>query len=253
MSFFQDGTIEWDVQLTGCLSTNVLSPDEHEVPTHGTLVAPGLNAQLHQHFFCVRLDMAVDDENGGANLTVSEVGPGRCRPRWPLPFALLTSDNWEPSCPVHKSRSDPLETPCCSPVRLEQSAFSPQSLEAAVHSKLAQLRSPEGPHWRLQINVSPMPLGPDNPYGVGFSADETEFQTEKQAIRMVNPSTSRIWKIKNPSKLNKMTGEAFCCEVLRCTYCRGRLLSTGAVQLWRCRFRGLPDRPGPCSQAGCGC
>ena len=53
-----------------------------------------------------------------------------------------------------------------------------------------------------------MPLGPDNPYGVGFSADETEFQTEKQAIRMVNPSTSRIWKIKNPSKLNKMTGEA---------------------------------------------
>ena len=53
-----------------------------------------------------------------------------------------------------------------------------------------------------------MPLGPDNPYGVGFSADETEFQTEKQAIRMVNPSTSRIWKIKNPAKLNKMTGEA---------------------------------------------
>ena len=52
-----------------------------------------------------------------------------------------------------------------------------------------------------------MPLGPDNPYGVGFSADETEFQTEKQAIRMVNPSTSRIWKIKNPSILNKMTGE----------------------------------------------
>ena len=108
VSFFQDGTIEWDVQLTGCLSTNVLSPDEHEVPTHGTLVAPGLNAQLHQHFFCVRLDMAVDDDNGGANLTVSEVGPGRCRRCWPQPFALPISDSWEPPSPVPKSRSDQL-------------------------------------------------------------------------------------------------------------------------------------------------
>ena len=42
-------------------------------PTHGTLIGPHLNAQLHQHYFCVRLDMAVDDPDGGAGLTVSEV------------------------------------------------------------------------------------------------------------------------------------------------------------------------------------
>ena len=60
------------MKLTGCLSTNVLSPGEGPLPTHGTLLAPGLNAQVHQHFFCARLDMAVDDPHGGRALTVTE-------------------------------------------------------------------------------------------------------------------------------------------------------------------------------------
>lgn len=50
----QDGQIQHEVKLTGCLSTNVLSPGEGPMPTHGTLLAPGLNAQIHQHFFAVR-------------------------------------------------------------------------------------------------------------------------------------------------------------------------------------------------------
>ena len=33
----------------------------------------GVNAQHHQHMFCARLDMAVDDEEGGKGLYVSEV------------------------------------------------------------------------------------------------------------------------------------------------------------------------------------
>ena len=68
----QDGHIQHEVKLTGCLSTNVLSPGEGPLPTHGTLLAPGLNAQVHQHFFCARLDMAVDDPHGGRALTVTE-------------------------------------------------------------------------------------------------------------------------------------------------------------------------------------
>lgn len=72
----QDGTIQYEVKLTGCLSTNGLSMGEGPEPTHGTLLAPGLNAQVHQHFFCARLDMAVDDPSGGANLTVTEVSAG---------------------------------------------------------------------------------------------------------------------------------------------------------------------------------
>jgi hypothetical protein len=70
--FQQDGTIEFEIKLTGELSTNLLSPGEDD-PEYGTLVAPGVNAQHHQHMFCARLDMAVDDPDGGAALVVSEV------------------------------------------------------------------------------------------------------------------------------------------------------------------------------------
>ena len=82
----QDGHIEHEVKLTGCLSTNVLSPGEGPLPTHGTLLAPGLNAQVHQHFFCARLDMAVDDPHGGRALTVTEASGSPQKPR----FLLLT-------------------------------------------------------------------------------------------------------------------------------------------------------------------
>jgi primary-amine oxidase len=56
--FQQDGTIEAEVKLTGIVSTGAAAPGE---PTpHATLVAPGLTAPNHQHFFNVRLDMMVD-------------------------------------------------------------------------------------------------------------------------------------------------------------------------------------------------
>lgn len=46
----QDGTIEYQIKLTGELSTNPLSPDEDpNSPTYGTLVAKNVNAQAHQH------------------------------------------------------------------------------------------------------------------------------------------------------------------------------------------------------------
>ena len=39
----------------------------------GTMVAPHVVAAFHQHLFCARLDMAVDDAEGGKGLVVSEV------------------------------------------------------------------------------------------------------------------------------------------------------------------------------------
>ncbi|MEM1506059.1 primary-amine oxidase [Domibacillus sp. 8LH] len=57
-SFYQDGTIEQEVKLTGMLNTGAL--DEGEVPKYGNLVAPQLNATFHQHFFNFRLDMELD-------------------------------------------------------------------------------------------------------------------------------------------------------------------------------------------------
>ena len=62
---YNDGTIEYEVKLTGVISTGAIAPGE--TPAHGTLVAPGLYGPHHQHFFCVRLDMTVD---GVANTVV---------------------------------------------------------------------------------------------------------------------------------------------------------------------------------------
>ena len=42
--------------------------------------------------------------------------------------------------------------------------------------------------------------------GVGFCATETEFNTEQEAIREVDPRRSRVWKIKNPHSHNSVTG-----------------------------------------------
>ncbi len=57
-SFHQDGSIAFEVKLTGVLSTGAVPPGER--PRHGVLVAPQLNAMLHQHFFNMRLDLDVD-------------------------------------------------------------------------------------------------------------------------------------------------------------------------------------------------
>ena len=65
--FYQDGTIQYEVKLTGMVSTGAVMPGE--VPKYGTLVAPQLNAPIHQHIFNVRLDMNID----GANNSVYEV------------------------------------------------------------------------------------------------------------------------------------------------------------------------------------
>ncbi|MEL6776933.1 MAG: primary-amine oxidase [Cyanobacteria bacterium J06597_16] len=65
--FYQDGTIQYEVKLTGVLSTAAVMPGE--VPKYGTLVAPQLNAPIHQHIFNVRIDMCVD----GTNNSVYEV------------------------------------------------------------------------------------------------------------------------------------------------------------------------------------
>ena len=53
--FYQDGTIQMEIKLTGIVNTAAVP--EGETPKYGTLVAPQLNAHIHQHFFNFRLDM----------------------------------------------------------------------------------------------------------------------------------------------------------------------------------------------------
>lgn len=65
--FYQDGTIQCEIKLTGIMSMGAHPADQP--PRHGVKCAPGLYAPHHQHFFNARLDMAVD----GQRNTVVEV------------------------------------------------------------------------------------------------------------------------------------------------------------------------------------
>jgi primary-amine oxidase len=65
--FYQDGSIQYEVKLTGVISNGAAHPDER--PKWGEIVAPQIYAPIHQHFFNMRLDVQVD----GSGNSVYEV------------------------------------------------------------------------------------------------------------------------------------------------------------------------------------
>lgn len=65
--FYQDGSMQFEVKLTGILHTEAIQPDMRY--PYGNLIAPQLFAAHHQHFFNVRLDLMID----GVNNSVYEV------------------------------------------------------------------------------------------------------------------------------------------------------------------------------------
>jgi primary-amine oxidase len=64
--FGQDGTIEVEVMLTGMMNIRNVKEQREDERAHlghphlGHLVAPGVNAPNHQHFFSFRLDFDID-------------------------------------------------------------------------------------------------------------------------------------------------------------------------------------------------
>ena len=74
--FYQDGSIEYQVKLTGIVNNTAVAPGE--VPKYGSLVAPQVAAHIHQHFFSVRLDMSVDGMKNSVyevNTKAEPIGP----------------------------------------------------------------------------------------------------------------------------------------------------------------------------------
>jgi primary-amine oxidase len=92
--FYQDGTIELQIKLTGIMSTGALPPGEK--PAHGVLVAPGLYGPHHQHYFSVRMDMMVDGpDNSVYELNSEAVPPGPQNPHgnaWVVKPTLLAHE-----------------------------------------------------------------------------------------------------------------------------------------------------------------
>jgi len=56
--FYQDGSIQSEIKLTGIANTTALAPSE--LSSYGVAIAPQLNAPFHQHIFAARLVMTVD-------------------------------------------------------------------------------------------------------------------------------------------------------------------------------------------------
>lgn len=71
--FYQDGSIEYEIKLTGILSVGALPPGETR--KYGTMVGPGVYAPIHQHFFSIRLDMALDGDNNSVYEVNTEADP----------------------------------------------------------------------------------------------------------------------------------------------------------------------------------
>ncbi|MDQ3455866.1 MAG: primary-amine oxidase [Actinomycetota bacterium] len=70
---YTDGTIQYEIKLSGVLSTGAFAPGEE--PRFGAVVAPGLYGPNHQHFFNVRLDMMVDGEQNSVYEVNAEALP----------------------------------------------------------------------------------------------------------------------------------------------------------------------------------
>ena len=76
-NFYLDGSIEFEIKLTGVLSVGAL-PDGEE-PEYGTKIAQNLYAPNHEHYFSVRMDTRVDGDRNNlyeVESTAEPTGPG---------------------------------------------------------------------------------------------------------------------------------------------------------------------------------
>lgn len=71
--FYQDGAIEYEIKLTGILSVGAIGPGDSR--PYGTEVAPGVYAPIHQHFFSMRLDVALDEGGNSVYEVNTEAEP----------------------------------------------------------------------------------------------------------------------------------------------------------------------------------
>ena len=77
---YQDGTIQYEVKLTGIIAPAAIAPGEQ--PVSGTLVAPDLYGPHHQHYFNVRLDTMIDGlENSVVEVNCEPLPWGPANPR----------------------------------------------------------------------------------------------------------------------------------------------------------------------------
>jgi primary-amine oxidase len=87
--FYQDGTIQLEVKLTGIIQTAAIAPGKSY--PWGGMVAEGLGGPTHQHFFNARLHMMVDGERN--SVTEHEFRPRPFGPDNPYGNVFDTTSN----------------------------------------------------------------------------------------------------------------------------------------------------------------
>jgi primary-amine oxidase len=86
--FYQDGTIQLEIKLTGIMSTAAIPPGE--TTKYGQLLGDGLYAPIHQHIFNVRLNMMIDGTNNSVYETNTEAEASEGNPYRNAFFAKST-------------------------------------------------------------------------------------------------------------------------------------------------------------------
>jgi len=56
----------------------------------------------------------------------------------------------------------------------------------------------------MELNTAAMPAGPKNPYGGGFTMEETPLRTEHDAERQLNLASSRRWLVESTTATNAL-------------------------------------------------
>ncbi|MGQ0434615.1 MAG: primary-amine oxidase [Microthrixaceae bacterium] len=86
--FYQDGSMELEVKLTGIMSTKAMADGDRS--PYSPAIAPGLAAPVHQHLFCARLDFDVDGPGNEVHETNVEPAPAGDENPWGNAFAPRT-------------------------------------------------------------------------------------------------------------------------------------------------------------------
>ncbi|HEX3745614.1 MAG TPA: primary-amine oxidase [Bryobacteraceae bacterium] len=60
------------------------------------------------------------------------------------------------------------------------------------------------PNRVVELNTEPLSAGPQNPYGGGFSMEQTPLRTEQEAERELNMPTSRRWVVQSTTATNSL-------------------------------------------------
>jgi primary-amine oxidase len=55
-----------------------------------------------------------------------------------------------------------------------------------------------------EVEAKRVPIGPENPYGNGFTRSVTRLRTESEGARLADGSVGRVWHVSNPARTNQL-------------------------------------------------